>query len=84
MFQCYKIFRNRSVTILIFCGPPIFPYTLFLNLFVMTRFGLGPIRLMAETREAASNIYQFKARDIDGKEIDFSRHNINKVWNRDQ
>ena len=81
MFQYYKIFRNRSVTILINCGPP---YTLFLNLFIMTRFGLGPIRLMAETREAASNIYQFKARDIDGKEIDFSRHNINKVWNRDQ
>jgi len=42
--------------------------------FVGTRFGLGPIRLMAETREAASNIYQFKARDIDGKEIDFSRY----------
>ena len=38
------------------------------------RFGVGPIRLMAESSEAASNFYQFKARDIDGKEVDLSRY----------
>jgi len=42
--------------------------------FVGTRFGVGPIRLLAESSEAASNFYQFKARDIDGKEVDLSRY----------
>jgi len=42
--------------------------------FAGTRFGVGPIRLMAESSEAASNFYQFKARDIDGKEVDLSRY----------
>merc|ERR1712032_162579 len=44
--------------------------------FVGTRFGVGPIRLMAESSEAAaaSNFYQFKARDIDGKEVDLRRY----------
>ena len=49
----------------------IYHQLIYIDIFV--RFGVGQIRLMAESSEAASNFYQFKARDIDGKEVDLSR-----------
>jgi len=42
------------------------------GLFLASRSGMGPVRLLAESKE--DNIYQFSARDIDGKVTDLSKY----------
>merc|ERR1712121_121992 len=40
-----------------------------------TRFGLGPVRLLAESSSTtAGTIYQFSAKDINGQDVDMGKY----------